>query len=240
MFRSAKALDRAKTHASFRQALAEYQKTAESWFDGSVGSVDRRISSVDRLLHHVRATVARLDFGASTAYLNVGRDLSGDRKTLTAFRHDMLTGASDYSTPVGGRTARGRHDTLDIDFGENAPDHTNPYTGQSGHLMDMERNDDTGYHWRHPEASIDRRWVKLEAAKFVSANTDALGDTEELSIRAANHAEVQTSTFTPARSKTVTAAFVDEVNSLRNRTYRPIQKRTAAVYQDFDPQAMFL
>lgn len=236
MFRSAKALDRAKTHATFRQSMAEYRKTAESWFDGSVDSVDRRIAHVDRLLHHVRATVARLNFADAAPQLHAAQELSADRSRLAEFRHDLLTGAADYST----HTARGAHETLDIDFGENAPDHTNPYTGETGRVRELGERDDAGLHWRHPEAAVDRRWVKLEAARFISAHADTLGDAEELSIRAANHAEIKTSTFTPARSKMVTAAFVGEVNSLRDRTYRPIQKKAAVVYQDFQPEAMFL
>lgn len=98
MFRSAKALDRAKTHASFRQAMESYRKTAENWFDGTVDAIDRRIAHVDKLLHHIRATVARMDFADSATQLREAQTLSADRSALVEFKRDLLTGAADYST----------------------------------------------------------------------------------------------------------------------------------------------
>jgi hypothetical protein len=243
MFRSARALDRAKTHQSFRTALSDYHKTAESWFDGSVGSIDRRLAKVDRLLHHIRATVARLDFGSSAAYLSAAQQLSADRKALVAQRADMLNGYADYRTAngfsdipgtIGDAISNAPHnlgqmaDTIGSAV-ENAPANVTRDIGQpisralGGSL-----------------AGSDRRWVTLEAAKFVAANTDTLDDSDELATRAAHHAALHTSTFTPARSRAVTAAFVGAVEELGRAQYRPAVKKAAAVYQDFDPQAMFL
>ena len=55
MFKDARALDRQRTATSFDRALATYTKVAESWFDGTVQSVDRRLAQCDRLLHTARA-----------------------------------------------------------------------------------------------------------------------------------------------------------------------------------------
>jgi hypothetical protein len=88
-------------------------------------------------------------------------------------------------------------------------------------------------------AGTDRRWVTLEAAKFVAANADCLDDSHELAVRAANHADIQTSTFPRARSAAISEAFVGRVTDLGRQSYRP-PVRTAAAFQDFDPQALFL
>ena len=86
----------------------------------------------------------------------------------------------------------------------------------------------------------DRRWVELEAAKFLAANTDTLDDSRELSVRAANYAQAKTSTFPRARSAAITEAFVAKVGSLHATAPKPRTAKTAAVFEDFDPQAMFL
>jgi hypothetical protein len=37
-------------------------------------------------------------------------------------------------------------------------------------------------------AGTDRRWVTLEAAKFIAANPDSLDDSHEMAVRAHNYA----------------------------------------------------
>jgi hypothetical protein len=108
MFKDARQLDRQRTAASFDAALARYAGQAESWFDGSVNSIDRRLSSCERLLHSVRATVARLSATESHRYLRAAEELGLDRHALHTLRDDMLTGASDRadgSVLPGRRTA---------------------------------------------------------------------------------------------------------------------------------------
>lgn len=209
MFKDARELDRTTTAASFDQALARYAAQAEKWFDGSVNSIDRRLSFCDRLLHSVRATVARLSTSESLRYLSAAEDLQRDRRSLASLREDMLTGASgraDGSGLPGQRTAK-----------RNTP--------SGGNL--------TG---------TDRRWVELESARFLAANHEVAADADELSIRAAHHAELKTSTFTPARSQAVTREFVAKVVDLGRQVPVPTTVKTAAVTApaDIDPQAMFL
>lgn len=69
----------------------------------------------------------------------------------------------------------------------------------------------------------DRRWVDLEAPRFFRANHGATR--EELLVRAANHAELHTSTYGETRSRAVTAAFAREVDRRFRDAPRP---RTAA------------
>jgi hypothetical protein len=94
-------------------------------------------------------------------------------------------------------------------------------------------------HKRSSLSGTDQRWVTLEAAKFVAANTDCLDDSHELATRASHHAALKTSTFTQRHSAVVCEAFVARVTELGRQSYRP-PVRIAAAYQDFDPQAMFL
>ena len=212
MFRSAKSLDRAQTHSTFRQGMAEYEKTAESWFDGSVDSIDRRLAKVDKLLHHTRTVISRLSFADSVPQLRAAQTLSADRASLVELKRNLLTGAADYSTygkiPLQGRTASKTASPV-------LPPSLPP---------------------------ADRRWVTLEAARFVSANTDCLSDPEELAIRAQHHAALKTSTFSPRHSAAVMQAFVSAVTDLGRKSYRPSPPRrmAATAGEDFDPSLMFL
>lgn len=86
----------------------------------------------------------------------------------------------------------------------------------------------------------DRRWVKLESARFVAANTDAVDDSHELATRAHHHASVKTSTFTPQRSAAVCEAFVAEVTRLGQAQHRPRRTAAAPPSIEFDDQAMYL
>jgi len=416
-------LDVQRTAAAFDQALQRYAAEAEKWFDGSVGSIDRRLGRCDRVLHSARATVARLSIADSARYLRVAEQLDSDRRALEALRTDLLTGASgreDVTGPLGQRTANllwdiddnDNHVAYDKDWNEfgrvyQHPDDNNWYAkrnveGQSGAVMGpfadrdaaklwmgknqtgfsvddpsteywnadpdtrgrgdapnrgMSRDDAQDYfdqakgdydqnpamaseqavrEWAdkrnpplvppdhgplsgtpltqdqvghnqqpgagpapapfnidrsqpgpapkrptgprpvgfeqmhydqtHPEEAqsravaqnpgkyrevgrapkaaglegSDRRWVMLEAAKFVAANRDALDDGHELATRAAHFAQVKTSTFTPQRSEAITRAFVATVTDLGQQSYTPSTVRTAAVDVSFDPQAIFL
>lgn len=244
MFRSAKALDRAKTHATFRQAMDAYGKTQETWYDGSVDAVDRRIAHVDKLLHHIRATVARLSFADSVPQLRAGQRLSADRSALTEFKRDLLTGAADYSTWT--RDA-GLHDkTLPGEGGlhRDRGSEVDPHNLVTDAVVD-EEYDPALPPTRHRAAldalpPSDRRWVTLEAARFVAAHTDCLSDPEELTTRAGHHAALKTSTFSRPHSAAVTRAFVATVVELGKKTYRPSRAKTAAIDIGFKDEAMFL
>jgi hypothetical protein len=213
MFRSAKALDRAKTHSTFKQAMASYEKTAETWYDGSVDAVDRRIAAVDKLLHHIRTIVARLSFADSASQLRAAQTLSADRATLVEFKRTLLTGAADYST-----------------WANNDLDHS------------MDRTASKGASPALPPSlpAADRRWVTLESSRFVSANTDCLSDPEELGTRAEHHAALKTSTFSRPHSAAVTRAFVAAVIDLGRKQYRPPVVKQAAIDMNFKDEAMFL
>jgi hypothetical protein len=210
MFKDARALDYQRTAASFDQALKNYQTVGEKWFDGSVGSIDRRLGSCDRLLNSVRATVARVPASQANRYLHAAEGLDSDRRTLQGLREDLLTGAShreDVSRSPGGRTA-------------------NKTSTPHGGISNLRGS--------------ERRWVELEAAKFVAANQDTLDDISELSTRAASYSDLKTSTLTPEYSRAITRAFVGKVEELGSQTYVPTTVRTAAVDVSFDAEAMFL
>lgn len=87
-------------------------------------------------------------------------------------------------------------------------------------------------------SSQDRRWVTLEANRFLAYNNDTAGDLAELSIRAASHAQDATCHRTEGDSKRIVRAFVAKVQS----GYRPPQpRRTASAPSvDFDESMIFL
>lgn len=242
MFRSAKALDRAKTHSTFRQAMADYHKTSESWFDGGVDSVDRRLARVDKLLHHVRTVIARLSFADSVSQLRAAQTLSADRAALVDLKRTLLTGAADYSTwgKTAGEGLPAKMDKLP----KGSPDKNE---WPEDHWLQDDVKKPSFNEWSKSRnaaldtlPSADRRWVTLEAARFVSAHTDCLSDPEELATRARHHAQLKTSTSTSHHSSVVTAAFVGAVIDLGKRSYRPPAVKTAAVRDDSPPEAMFL
>lgn len=249
MFRSAKALDRAKTHSTFKLAMASYEKTAENWYDGDVGSIDRRIAQVDKLLHHIRSIVSRLDFADSVPQLRAAQTLSADRKQLVELKRTLLTGAADYST---WNKDAGRHDAP---WGEYPDPDEDGVTGvlNKGEpgippFMEREVNQPPKHQpGRHrAEAALeglpsaDRRWVTLESSRFVSANTDCLSDPEELATRAGHHVALKTSTFSRPHSAAVSRAFVGAVVELGKKTYRPPPVKQSVIYQDVPAETMFL
>jgi hypothetical protein len=227
-FKDARQLDRQRTAASFDAALARYAGQAESWFDGSVNSIDRRLGSCERLLHSVRATVARLSATESHRYLRAAEELGLDRHALHTLRDDMLTGASDRAD---GSVLPGRRTANPDD-----PSPLPPVEVNNIPQMVVDRDMRPG----RDLTGADRRWVTLESAKFVAANRDVLDDPSELATRATHHAQVQTSPYTRARSAAVTRAFVATVVDLGRQSYVPAPVRTAALDVSFDPQLMFL
>lgn len=101
MFKDAQQLDRQRTASSFDKQQQRYAADAEKWFDGSVGSVDRRLASCENLLHRARFTVARMSLNDSHRYLEAAQSLDADRRVLQALRDDLLTGGANRVDVVG-------------------------------------------------------------------------------------------------------------------------------------------
>jgi hypothetical protein len=99
MFKDARTLDSQRTASAFVAAYRKYLATAEKWFDGSAGSVDRRMTACDRLLHSAKSTVARMSVSESQRYLRAAEALTSDRIALAGLREDLLTGAANWSDP---------------------------------------------------------------------------------------------------------------------------------------------
>jgi len=86
-------------------ALQNFRKDSDNWFDGSVESVDRRMSRCSKLLHNAQSA-AQDD---PVAHLTVIAELSADHTALKNLREDLLTGASGREagyTPSGRRLAK--------------------------------------------------------------------------------------------------------------------------------------
>jgi hypothetical protein len=231
MFKDARATDRERTAASFDRAMGHYARGAESWFDGRVGSIDARLAVCERLRHAARATVARMDITHSGHYLGALEALESDHRALTALREDMLFGGQDRAP-----TRYAFDEPDDISSGPTPPSGpTESVTPSKTEWNEQNRPHEGALH------GIDRRWVTLEAARFVTDNTDALASPHELATRAQHHAQVKTSTFTRERSAAISEAFVASVTEL-GVVQRPRRQRTAAapIPVDFDASAMFV
>lgn len=75
---------------TFTAALQEFRDHSDGWFDGSPGSVDRRLAECTKLLH-----VAQTAAGEDPArHLEVIAELTSDHKVLKELRSDLLSGAA--------------------------------------------------------------------------------------------------------------------------------------------------
>lgn len=255
MFKDARTEDRQRTATSFDEALVHYGEHAEDWFDGSIGSIDRRLSACDKLLHSANFTVARMDIAHSQRYLSAAEDLKQDRDALQDLRYALLTGAADRADvegPPGWRTANEEKEAAGFWQGQGQP-LANPNTGTPpmGASAGSNEFEHPAPRTNHPRwmqnqpatpkllGGTDRRWVTLESAKFVAANTDTLDDSHELATRAHHYAQVKTSTFTPQRSAAICEAFVAMVVDQGVKSYRPAVAHTAA-YHDFAAELLYL
>lgn len=79
---------------TFTAALSDFRKEADTWFDGSVEAVDRRLARVNKLLH-VAHTKAAED---PASQLEVIAELNADRTALRELRADLTSGAADRDT----------------------------------------------------------------------------------------------------------------------------------------------
>jgi hypothetical protein len=220
-----------------------WHKEAETWFDGSVDSVDRRLAACNTLLHLSRDAVATEGIGPSTrTHLAAIGDLEATQTALRALRHDLLTAASDRRDPEDiYREDAGREgvDFRDLPGG--------PMSGAEMSMLPRRHYDDHRDPLRKDPLSPaarwalshrERRYVALESAKFIQANLGIPAD--ELATRARHHAELQTSTFPAERSRRVTAAFVGKVVELHRDLPRPrVASRPVPDLPDVD-ELMFL
>ena len=91
---------------TFTAALSDFRKDSDSWFDGSVGSVDRRLARCARLLHDAESAAGE----DPAKHLAVIAELSADRTALKNLRTDLLNGANQWETRYAPRTAARKQD----------------------------------------------------------------------------------------------------------------------------------
>ena len=84
----------------------------------------------------------------------------------------------------------------------------------------------------------DRRYVELEAAKFLASRPGIPLD--ELKIQARYHAELETSTLPASRSRDITVAFVQRVAQLRRNAPRPRVASAPPAFTDAPDEFMFI
>jgi len=87
-------------------------------------------------------------------------------------------------------------------------------------------------------SSADRRYVELEATKFLASRPGIPLD--ELKIQARYHAELETSTLPASRSRDITVAFVQRVGQLRRNSPRPRVASAPPAFTDAPDEFMFI
>jgi hypothetical protein len=240
-----------RQHAGRRVTAAmQYEANAEDWFDGSVDSVDARLAVCDKLLHKARTAVGVGGFGNPAALERIA-SLETDHKALRDMRADLLV-ASTW-----------RHSNPTVGIGDSAgvspgptpgsikepggpsftpADNVTYQRGDSDSLLGSGGISEAMGNLGKMLSSRDRRYVELEAAKILRANADC-SDVEELCERTRRVAAIDTSTFSPERSRVVTAALTARVAQLATRRQRP--KRTASrsprppVIEDFPAEFLY-
>lgn len=85
---------RSRTASRTQTAEAQWHREAETWFDGTVDSVDRRLKVCDRILASTRARLANDGLGADAGRrLANMADFEQARTALTNLRSDILSGS---------------------------------------------------------------------------------------------------------------------------------------------------
>jgi hypothetical protein len=111
-FTSSQARESARANRRLAAQAQAFRDTQDTWFNGTVASVDRRIASCQRILHAAQSALGRSPFDIEP--LQILSELQDDHRALTGVRHDLLTGYRD-------RVA------YDEDYGPEGP-----YTDMSG------------------------------------------------------------------------------------------------------------
>ena len=229
---------------SFASPLDKFQRTARTWFDGSVESVDCRLADCRKLLAASERALGA-DWGQEAAHTHIERIaslqaqqrvLEGQRESLLVAGTDRVAGQHDFSDEHYRKIDDEAHE-----FGDpgpvrvkQPPELYRDWDGPRGALAQEYGEAGPGRH-RANLAPSDRRYVELEAAKLVANNPGV--DLDELVTRARHQAKLYTSIYTPARSRTVTAAFCNRVAQL----HRPApRQRTAAAPPDCADEMIYV
>lgn len=95
MFRESSSIDSERTASSVRSLYAKYSED-DGWFDGTPGSVDRRIAQAQRISNIAKQASVRLSGrNAASQYIALAGEMDGDRRALEGLRRDLLTAAAD-------------------------------------------------------------------------------------------------------------------------------------------------
>lgn len=213
MFRDARTIAAQRDSDVFKSVSKRYAATRETWFDGSVESIDARLGHIKNLSHRAEQAIAKQGIGPSShVYLAARQTLENDRIAIEGLREDMLTGCSGRAGSI---------DRLASSVVGEKADQTVDRLQREGSI-----------------SGADHRWLTLEAAKFLSGNEEVRHDLRELTERARRYASDSMSTRTASKSSLMTGLFVAKVQQ-GHRPKRP-QRVARAGYVDFHDSMMFL
>ena len=256
MFGERVALDR-RFEASL-DALTRWREAGTGWFDGSPGSVDRRIAECRAVQSGLRSAAATLGTDRGLQFLAAGQELEADRRDLEGLRRDLLTAGADREDAPPLRVKEViRHGDYHNEREEEFPSTFDgflgflagsPYAAAGDHSKnkwvakaweDLQSKGASSLGWadfRVAGAKIPRsasRWVEAQAREFFREQAHNAGPSE-LAERARRHASALTSTLPAGRSAALVAAFVRRVaQEMPDGSESPSEEASARYVLDF-------
>jgi len=239
-FRSAAHIEAENAQIKIDRLRERWASTRDTWYDGSVESVERRIANLDEVLATAKRIGSRL-FNASVGVtcLALLPQLRGDRNELVALR-DRLAGwfpgteSEAQQHNLDPRAYSGRDEWMDANNMRGYIEHShqdNPVQGwdyQAG---------DHAVPPMHEDMATGMGPLHHAAAEFIDdANTS---DRAELLVRAQRLVEARTSTWSAEASTKVVRAFVAAVEDQIPRVRRTAARQEPARVDDFEDHLMF-
>lgn len=260
MFVDATARQERTTESVLRTAIKQYSANYDSWFDGTIDSVEKRLRSAQKIAHQAGAAFGRT--GASQ-YLSTLSDITAEVESLRELYGSLVTGGQDreaeknpYDNParqhspgweqvMGG--PEGYVHTFKDPYGAGVwVSKSDPHGNETERKFHPSPRRNTPI---NPYMSLESQglppgsggreaaWVEKEAHLFVADNREA--DRDEMYTRAKGHAEYITSAMEPQTSRAIVGAFVKRCMDLHIQ--RPARKVAATPpLTDFDTSLIYL
>src|SRR6516165_7309113 len=261
-FTSSQARESARANRRLAAQAQAFRDTQDTWFNGTVASVDRRIASCQRIRHAAQSALGRSPFDIEP--LQILSELQDDHRALTGVRHDLLTGYRDrvaYDEDYG---PEGPYTDMS---GWEPPEHkpippmeethpgwtrdewgrmiqpaggTDPYARRQGAIWKTREERDEEKKQRDWERQQDSQRVRRGLEKAYGPKAAAVLAPDELATRANHWAAKVTSGFDhPAETRQLfVSAVLDEARGLPRPQLRPRLGNRKII--DIEPEAIFL
>ncbi|ABE67829.1 hypothetical protein SEA_YASSIFIED_74 [Mycobacterium phage Yassified] len=235
MFRSASVVEAEAAQRKLDKLREDWQRTANTWFDGSAESVERRIAQIDRVIAFASRTAQRSGDPAKFC-LAALPTLKANREELVELRR-QLVGGSWYTGPEDHGFAVNPHDYSSMREWMDA-------SNMRSYIQDAhEKHPQEGWDRAKGDYAVDESWMDPHGPMLNHAALDFIAEQDttdpgELRIRAQRLVAARTSTWSREASARAVQAFVKAVE---DNSPRPVRTASAPVRQlpDFEDHLMF-